>query len=1055
MIYNTLNPTIATSGSNTMSVRRLCCLLQRMSVVIMQAAVIFALVTGSFSVAQTNFATVNGRVIDATGAAVPGATVIVTSTTTGIQKTTTTGEDGTYTVLDIDPGTYDIQARASGFSTSVLRNQVLLVAQKFIQDFNLKIASVSTSVQVQAVTQALSTTESAVAPVVEPQEVDNLPTINRSFSDLAQLSPGVRVAPSTSLASNSASSISIGDAQTFQTGAVMDGITAAASFSGGFYLNFAEDWIQEFSVVEEQPSAEYGQASGGVINAVTKSGGNQIHGRVYSYFQNAALNASPNFLPASEPTKPPYDVYRVGGMAGGPIKKDKLFYFAGYEYYHSLESIPVSIPAAFVATAGSSGVFPQTATTNIAMAKIDYQHDPNNRFTGRFNYEYNDLTNQGIGPSGTSVHTLGNGTDTTEPFYLLFGNWEKTISSSEINQLMFSFGKLTYSTPCKYAEIVGLYPNYPSQAGSTPFGDPVGWDAQVTYPQAGVVTGCTANHSEGTPVSSGLDQGTRDLNLLDTFTFIAGHHTVKVGANIGYEDAVEFNIRNNTDGEYSINGTSPFNAATAAASCTLGVSGNCNLFPTSDAMNGYSSLDYGQHGNIWGPEGYFFAQDSFKATSHLTLNAGIRYDISLMNSWETHHFNDPYMVKNPGAAINPVNNDYGEVSPRFGFAWTPFHDSDKTVLRGGVGVFYDVFHTAQAGTILNLLQATYPLNLNYNRPSLNPYCLGYVTCSGGVVPTLEQQYVQIVLAQALANYSLPLFNLGTYTVGGKTYTVPAPTLGPGGTGGPVNVTGGTIGYDQDWRTPGEIQFSGGVEHQFSDLDVAVDYVYTRGFNQLILRNANISQQNTLLNTNYGGYTSFTEQGYFTDHSVRMKIAYRDHRQDMIQVANTLGWARDNSIGGYSFSSASTPATDPYNFAVDYGPSSNDARDILNVLGAIHIPWGFIVSPILSYTSPLPYTASTTLAVAGCPSYYNQCYPPGYTKNSLRGASTTLINARVAKNIHLGESRSVSLFMEGYNLENRQNYGTNYQAAVTSSKFGQPTGDAANMRQLQAGARFDF
>ena len=1001
--------------------------------------------------AQTANVTVSGTVTDSSGAAVPAADVTATNTATGIAKSGKTDQSGRYTILNVDPGTYDVQAQIAGFATAVRRNQVIYVGQALTLDFSLQLASVAQTVEVQAESPTtISTTESTVSRVIEPQELDNLPTISRSFTDLAALSPGVQVATTSVVGANSGGAISIGDAATYQTGYIVDGTASEETFLGGQLLNFAQDWIQEFSLISLQAPAEYGGAAGGFVNAITRSGGNQFHGRAYGFFQNAALNATPLFLPAAFPNKPPQNLERIGGMVGGPIKKDKLFFFGGFEYFHNLTSVPVNVPAAFVGPASTSGVFPQSATTYIMMGKVDYQLNTNNRVSGRFNYEHDRPVNSGVGASGTSNKTLGNGTIGYTHAYIYQARWDRTISGDRLNSLIFNYNKTTAASFCNYALAVGNYPGYPAQPGSTISGDPTGFWAQETYSTAGVVTGCTAN------VGVGPMQSERATVASDVFTFTHGNQTIKVGGGADFEQSVFFTVRNNYNGQYAINGSNPFNPATAST------------YPVSDFL--IFSGGNGLSGSILGPIFSAFAEDSAKVRPDLTLNIGIRYDVSLMNTWFTNRWITPNAATQSVVPLVPLHNDYGNVAPRFGFAWTPFHDDQKTVVRGGLGVFYDENHTGfWNGYFLDGIKVA-PNgadNLNATRPSLNPYCLGSVNCSSGVIPANVYvgssgatqlnaiQAVEYVLAYDLATYTLPTFAAGTYTIPhGPSFTINTPLL-PSGL--PAPTTGGTEPVDQNFKTPGEVQISGGIAHQFAtSFNASVDYVYVKGYQQTTLRNVNISQTGTLLNPAYGEISAYGNGGFFTDKNLRATFSYRDHRGDSAQIAYTLGWAYDNDYSGYGITSHTVPQTDPYNYNVDYGPSINDARNVLAASGAIKAPWGIQLSPILRFTSALPYTATTTATVvAGCLPDYNQCYPVGYSKDSLRGADTILFNARLSKNIRLGERMSALLFLEGYNILNRANYGVNFQGNVASSTFMKPTGISTPMRQLQVGGRFDF
>jgi hypothetical protein len=1012
----------------------------------------FVLACG-IALAQTNNVTVTGTITDPSGSLIPDCTIQIRDTSTGQVKDTKSDAKGEYSVLNLVPGTYEVKASAAGFGTVIKSNQVLLVGQNVAIDFSLSVATQAQTVTIEASSPvSVSTTDSMVARVIEPAELDNLPTISRSFTDLAALSPGVQVATSSSPAGagvGAGNGISIGNAPGYQTGYLVDGVLDEVSGLGGAYINFAQDWIQEFSLVSQQAPAQYGGASGGFVNAITRSGGNKFHGRAYMFYQNAALNATPRFLPASAPTKPAYNLERVGGMLGGPIRRDKLFFFAGYEYFHDKNSIPVNVPAAFTGPASTSGVFPQSFLTNLIMAKLDWQKSDANHYMFRFNYEKDNNQNVGIGASGSSVHTLGNGTNQTPHDIQAEFRWGHTFSPTTYNELLGVFDYQITILQCPYAQAVGADPT-----GSTEGGNPTGYWAQITYPTAGVVTGCQANTGDASALPT---QNAIDPVVTDIYSASRGPNELKFGAGVDIEETGSVKTRNNYNGQYSINGSKPFDPTNSAT------------FPTSDFML-FGGGNY-ETNKVVGPMYSFFAQDSLKAAKNLTLNIGIRYDFNTMNTWLTNNYIIPAMKTNTVAELNPLNNDYSNIAPRFGFAWAPLKRSSSTVIRGGIGIFYDADKTA--ADYIYLIDGVVTanggaINLNSTRPSLNPYCLGYVSCAPvapattATVPLQQQQWVNEVLAYALATYTIPTFNLGTYTFAGNTYNIPAPTFGPplvaggAGTGGLAPTTGGTNAVDPNLKNPGEMQASIGVGHDFThSMTAAVDYVYVKGFQQIIIRNSNISQQGTLINPAFGSVSSSGNLGYFTDSSLRVKLSYRDHRGDSGQLAFTEARAYDNSYSSFGINSHTINATDPFNYGVDYGPSTGDAHHILNLAGVIEAPLGIEVDPIFYFTSALPYTATTTLTYAGCQSYYNQCYPPGYTKGSLRGANTVLLNARLAKVFKFGESKSLHVFVEGFNLPNHANYGTNYQANYNSATFGQPIALTTNLRQLQLGGRFDF
>jgi outer membrane receptor protein involved in Fe transport len=992
----------------------------------MLLVIVLIFATATVAMAQNAGVTLSGVIHDPTGGLIPTATVTVTNSETSLSRNASTDQLGRYTVLGLPAGTYDVAATSQGFGMLIVRQQKFLVGTSVTLDFTLQLAKAAERVDVTSQTLAIQPTESTVGEVLQTSQLDNLPIDQRSFGELAALTPGVQVSTA-SITAGSAPGVSIGHGPTYSTGFAVDGFAMNPyEASSTLMINYAQDWIQEFSVITQQFPVEYGGAATGVINGITRSGTNSTHGRVYGFFQDAALNATPPFLPASAPNKPAYNQQRVGGMIGGPVKKGKLFYFAGYEYYRNLTSLPVSIPATFTGPAATSGVFPGLNETQLAMLKLDYQINPADRLTLSGNFEGDTTTNGGVGATGALVSTVGHGTNTVGQNYVYSAHWEHIFSPATISDARFLGSSHPSNPTCNYLQLVGYYPS--SGGNSNPYGDPTGWAAQVTYPNAGVVTGC--------PVIYG-GQNTAQDEMSENITHIHGSHQLKVGVNVVDSWWVQYANHNNTDGQYVVPGVVPFSPLNVAT------------FPTSYFVT-YVPPDKTYY-RVQGWSLGAFLQDSWKVSGNLTLNLGLRYDLDFRNSALSNQIP-------PG--LHNINNDYGDVAPRFGFAWTPFHDHKSTVVRGGAGLFYDQAHLNLAAVyVADTTTPSEIFNLNALRPAQNPYCIENPACSTSV-PAQYLTAVEAVLASALTNYTLPNFNPpgGEVTVGNMTFAVPAlPSIvGPGGTS-VTAPTGGIFDIDKDIKTPRTLQVTAGAEHEFPwGLVVAADFVYVRGFDQYILRNININPQTlALVNPAYTTILSFGNGGLYTSRSLLAHAQYRSHRGDSVGVAYTFGYAWDNAIGGFTVSSHGVPATDPLDYNVDYGPSSSDARNTLVANAIVNVKGEVRLSPIVSLTSALPYTASTTLTTPGCLPYYSACYPTGYTRDSLRGDSTYLLNARASRAFNIRENKRITLLFEGFNLTNRDNYGVNYQSNVQAKNFMQPIAIATAKRQLQAGFRFDF
>ena len=1074
----------------------------------------FLAAMGTAANAQNN-ATVTGTVMDQSGAAIPDAMVTALSTQTGLQKSAVSDADGRYTILSLTPGTYDVKSEAKGFATLVQKNSEFLVGTTVTVDFKMQVSAVEQSVEVTASTPEIESTQNTVSRILESKELDDLPVINRSFANLAILTPGVQ-ASGQSFGGNSAASaaISIGNAPTYQTGYVVDGVTSETGNQGGQYVQLAQDWVQEFSVLNALYPTEYGSSAGGVINTVLRSGGNQFHGRAYAFYQNAALNADPRFFTGT--SKAPFVSDRIGGMVGGPIKKDKLFFFGGFERFLSNSGSPIAVtstsgafatsaqpvgtaknllvPWLVLGTQTNNGV-PDTsnsrATTELGLIKIDYTPSSKDSFSIRGESEY-DVTYTGTNGGAGSIPVRGLAGPAWSPFWGGIVSWTRTISAETINQLSFAaYNHGTHASPGNWCVAKGPYTGVPDPGqilqpynyadttklggpagGPTPFGNPTGIDASVTY-TGGPTTGSQCQ---------GILNGDKTGILNDAFTHTQGSHEVKFGGYLRKYYTFSDDAHNSTDGVYTFAAKSgPFNpntlinpAGTYAADSLLAPSQYVEQFPNPPSL---TSFDF--HNYAFG----MFVQDSWRATQNLTLNVGLRYDFSNIYSdlskepWPALQAAIPGSFGYTEPAFHKINNDGGQVAPRIGLAWTPRHNQN-TLVRGGFGLFYDQVDTASAAVYLSGNSwAPTGYSLAANVASRNPYCIGNSTCAT-TIPVVDELAVLDVLASALENYTLPAFPTSTSTcnpctvqVGPNTYTIPKLTV-------PTTPQGNLLDIDPNYKNPGTLQGTIGIQHQFSDrLVVSADYVYHYGFHEIISVNNNLALVGTgssavasVINPNYTTGYQLQSGAFLKAKDLQLKAHYRDHRGDSLQIAYQFGYSNDDSVTNFAISAHNALTTNPFNPLTDYGPSSLDARHTFNASGAINMHWGFQLSPIVSWTSALPYTASSSSQSPGsgtavnCPAYFTKCYPVvngvTFSRDSLRGDQFFSVNARLSKTVRVGESRSFSLYFEGFNLTNRGNLGTNFNANVDittgAAAFGKPiTTASSSPRQFQVGGRFDF
>src|SRR5882724_9153356 len=292
--------------------------------------------------AQVSGGTLSGTISDPSGAGVPQAKLVIKNVATGIERTITTNTDGFYTAVNLLAGTYQVTISAKDFNTEVKSGITMSVGAQQTFDVVMHVGTVSNRVEVTTEAPAVQLASSDISAVVNATTVRELPLNGRSWTDLAALQPGVetiQTQPTFATGSDRGNrgfgqQLTISGARPQQNNYRLDGVSlndyangAPGSVLGG---NLGVDAIQEFSVLTTNYSADYGKTSGGVINAITRSGTNQFHGSVYEFLRNSALDAK-NFFEAGDATKAAFKRNQFGGAIGGPIFKRKTFFFADYE----------------------------------------------------------------------------------------------------------------------------------------------------------------------------------------------------------------------------------------------------------------------------------------------------------------------------------------------------------------------------------------------------------------------------------------------------------------------------------------------------------------------------------------------------------------------------------------------------------------------------------------------------------------------------------------------------------------------------------------------------
>ena len=717
--------------------------------------------------AQAVGATLSGTITDSSGAVVPQADISIKNTATGVVRTASTNEAGVFSAPNLQPGNYAVTATAAGFASQSTTLTLTVGAQ---QSLNL-ILKVGTSTQTVEITDAppnINLVESTLGGLNSETQIKELPLNGRSWSDLANLSPGVyslHEQPSTAVRDRYTrgygQQLSISGSRPQQNNYRLDGVSindptngAPGSLLGG---NLGVDAISEFSVLTTNYSTEYGRAAGGVINATTKSGTNQFHGDAYEFLRNSALDAA-NFF---DVTKPPFRRNQFGGSGGGPIKKDKVFIFGDYEgLRQTLNLTQASATPTAAARGGNLSTGKVTVDPQAARFLATFYPLPNTPGTseggdiGLFVFGRPQINAENYFTI-RSDQTLSN-KDSLHETYL----WDYS-DSNEVDEF-----KTKNIRSLVHRQVLVLDESHSISAtflndfrigiSRDVVGGPVG--ATAINPAAGdpsfaTVTGTSApqifingvqTFSGGLITASPQRDGWTSWQAYDDAFYTTGIHSFKFGANVEWMKWNRF-YTPRAGGQWNFNSLSAFlqNEPNNLTADTPGVAGAACVFPQ------YACLfPRGQRQAIFG----LYVQDDMKVRPNLTLNLGLRYEPTTVPA-EVHGQLATMLAINspvPGLGLkagNPLyaNNTLRNFEPRVGFAWDPFK-TGKTSVRGGFG-FYD--QIAYSAFFNNPFSSTAPFyhsigisNLSQGDFPFNAYTKGLAALATGSLATSRVSFVQ-------------------------------------------------------------------------------------------------------------------------------------------------------------------------------------------------------------------------------------------------------------------------------------------------------------------------
>ena len=994
--------------------------------------------------AQSPRSAIRGRVEDRSGAAMIGAGVTAVNEATNETRTTETGDAGTFALAELAPGPWRIEIAAPGHKTLVQR-LTLEVNQERRSDARLEIGALTDRVEVTAPLVDLRRGSPAMGTIVDNRQILDMPLDGRNFLELTLLAPGaVPAAQGSAGSARGDFAFSVNGGREDFNSFLLDGADNVDPKLNTVGVRPPIDAIQEFEVLTSTPEASFGRQAASQVSVVLKSGTNHIGGTAYNFFRNGALDARNYFAPKNEPA-PEYQRNQFGFSLGGPVVRDRVFFFTDYEGTRADEGVTrvttvptdaarASLPAFLTHPVGraiaalypspnrpgTSGNYVSSPTQRDDTDHFDVRSDTafghSLDVAVRYSFADRRLFEPFSGPSFSLVPGYGN--DVARRGQNAGGSAMHVASPTLLNETRAAFNRVS-------ADV------FPERGGAT--NRSVGLPELSTNPRdVGLslitVSGFSPLGHEYNNPQSGT---TNVIQIADTLTWTRGNHLIKAGFDGRF-------IRQDAFRDVLSRGT-------------LGFTGLLAGDPLVELLSGLATFTTAAH--LDNPqrlrtESYAgFLQDNFRVRPNVTLSAGLRYDVTSppVDATDRATLYDPQTgsLKAAGADGFPrggYDADRNNWAPRLGAAWT-VDAAGTTVARGAYGLYYN--HSALApseGLYFNAPYYTYAL---------------YFTSQLGLV-TLSDPF--------------PI-------------SFPIPTPNP------------ALGIQRDLRTPYLHEYNVTLQRQLGATRVAeVAYVGSRGRNLIASRDINqprpsIAQLNLRPNPRYADITLIESRARSEFDSFQTRFQQRYDFGCTMLVAYTLGKSMDDASG--FFTSAGDPnfPQDSANLGAEWGRSSFDVRHRFSVSFSYEVPFGFTVSGIVAMQSGRPFTAAllpeidnsntgrsslgfgandrpnvtgnTALTNPGPNQWFNGAAfsMPSYGtfgnagRNILEGPGYQNVNLALLKQVPLSGSARLQLRAEVFNLLNRANFD------LPDNFYGSPTFgrilSAQSPRHIQFGARLMF
>jgi hypothetical protein len=673
---------------------------------------IVALVCAAPVWAQGGTGQIEGIVKDEQGGVLPGVAVTLQHQATGVTRTAVTERDGRYRFPALGPGRYLLRIELSGFATQEVRDIEMTIGLALKHDVTLKLQSVSENVTVTGEAPVVDTTKAEVSGVVTQRQIEMLPINSRQYLSLALLMPGTSLDATRSFFPT----VNVGGSMTFNsTGNIVDGVINNFAEDGEPRQNLPQDAVEEFKVSNVQYKAEFGLATGGIVQVVTKSGTNALRGTGFWYFRDKALNAKGVF----EATKPAYQRDQFGFSLGGPIVKDRMHFFGAFERTQVEEfyTVTTGLPQFYSSV---EGTFKRPTTRNLYVGRVDYQLSNTQSLFVRYAQEQERSECNGCG--GTAAST--NGYDIEVPRLAFVGGHTWVRGTRQLNDLRVQMATAGY---------------FIAPAGTKIFTEPGQFPPERLSRLGRVYVFPSLSYG------SSFDELGPEARyqIKDTYALTFSAHDVKFGMDYSYMPYQE-ETPQNLPGSYTFSRDQYFNPSEPASIANL--TGAATFSATLPPIRTKKPTQYS----------VLFVQDDWRLRRNMTLNLGLRYERL-------------YGAANEDldASIFPIPIPYIDVSqrgdtnnfgPRLGWAWDVRGDG-QTVVRAGYGLSYG--HVRILGNLNEYRNyQRYTVNIT-NPPYPDPYQgrdpLEFVTTGPANITVVANDYGQPYSNQANVGFSYQVF----------------------------------------------------------------------------------------------------------------------------------------------------------------------------------------------------------------------------------------------------------------------------------------------------------